>query len=308
MTAISVVMGVHNGAATLAATLDSILGQTEGDFECIVVDDGSTDGTAEILEQYAARDPRIRVLTQQNEGLTSALIAGCAAARGAYIARHDAGDLSHRERLARQRALFESEPRLAFASCATEYVGPRGEPLYTAYTRGSATKPITALDPNAPNGMIDGPMHHGSAMFRRDLYERVGGYRRAFRYGQDWDLWYRLGAAGLFQNLPEVLYTARVTPDSISVSARAPQHALARLSLAAMRARSRGADEGPFLEEASRITAQKRGSHADGFYFIGEALRRNGDARGREYLRDAVRADPLHWRAWLRYAQSIVMR
>jgi glycosyltransferase involved in cell wall biosynthesis len=301
-------MGVHNGAPTLAATLDSILAQTEDDFECIVVDDGSTDGTRDILAQYAGRDPRIRVMTQQNEGLTSALIAGCAAARGALIARHDAGDLSHRDRLERQRALFENEPRLAFASCATEYVGPRGEPLYTAHTPGHATKPIAPLDPCALNGVIEGPMHHGSVMFRRDVYERVGGYRRVFHYGQDWDLWYRLGAAGLFQSLPDVLYTARVTPDSISASARAPQHALARLSLAAMRARSRGADESPFLAEASRITARKGGSRADGLYFIGEALRRNGDRRAREYLRDAIRADPLHWRAWFRYAQAVIAR
>jgi glycosyltransferase involved in cell wall biosynthesis len=308
MTAISVVMGVYNGAATFAATLDSILGQTERDFECIVVDDGSTDATPAILAGYSARDARVRVIHQANAGLTCALIAGCSAARGTYIARHDAGDLSDPDRFARQRALLEAEPRLAFVSCATEYVGPRGEPLYTAHTPGHASKPIAPLDPGTPNGVIEGPMHHGSVMFRRDVYERVGGYRQAFHYGQDWDLWYRLGAAGLFQSLPDVLYTARVTPESISASARAPQHALARLSLAAMRARSRGADESPFLAEASRITAGKRGSRADGLYFIGEALRRNGDARAREYLRDAIRADPLHWRAWLRYALATVVR
>jgi len=306
MTAISVVMSVYNGAPTLEATLDSILAQTERDFECIVIDDGSTDATPAILAAYASRDPRIRVLTQQNEGLTRALIAGCMAARGALIARHDAGDLSHRERLARQRALFEAEPQLAFASCATAYIGPRGEPLYTAYPPGYATKPIASLDPGAPHGIIEGPTHHGSVMFRADVYQRVGGYRSAFRYGQDWDLWYRLAAAGLFQSLPDVLYTARVTPESISASAREPQHALARLSLAAMQARSSGRDETPFLTEASQISARKHASRAEGLYFIGEALLRNGDRRAREYLRDAIRADPLHWRAWIRYAQAMV--
>src|ERR1051325_3509842 len=125
---------------------------------------------------------------------------------------------------ARPTTLRASSPATAaFVSCATEYVGPEGEPLYTAHPTGRAAAPIMTIDPAQPHGVIDGPTHHGSVMFRRDLYERAGGCRAAFRYGQDWDLWYRLGTLGLFQNLDEVLYTARVTPDSISASARAAQ-------------------------------------------------------------------------------------
>src|SRR4029077_2278949 len=110
MTAISVVMGVYNGASTLAPTLDSILAQTERDFECIVVDDGSTDGTPEILARYGSRDGRIRLIHQQNAGLTRALTAGCAAARGVYIARHDAGDLSDPRRFELQKQALDADP------------------------------------------------------------------------------------------------------------------------------------------------------------------------------------------------------
>src|SRR5438309_11131114 len=120
MPAISVVMGVYNGASTLAATLDSILGQTEGDFECIVVDDGSTDATAAVLDEYASRDPRIRVIRQANAGLTRALIAGCASARGTYIARHDAGDLSDARRFALQRRTLDADSSVAFVLLATQ--------------------------------------------------------------------------------------------------------------------------------------------------------------------------------------------
>jgi glycosyltransferase involved in cell wall biosynthesis len=309
MTAISVVMGVYNGGAALAATLDSILAQTERDFELIVVDDGSTDDTPRLLADYAARDPRVRVLTQKNQGLTRALIAGCAAAHGAYIARHDAGDLSDRERLRRQRALLDAEPRLAFVSCATEYVGPRDEHLYTAHPTGRAARPIATLDPAAPHGVVEGPTHHGSVMIRRDAYERAGGYRAAFRYGQDWDLWYRLGAIGLFQSIDEVLYTARVTPESISGSARAAQDRLAALSRAAMLARMRGEDETSIVEQASRVSSPGRVgriARARGLYFIGEALRRNGDERARGYLRRAALAWPLDPRPWLRYTQILM--
>src|SRR5207244_4026561 len=105
-------MSVHNGATDLAATLDSILSQTFTDFELVAIDDGSTDATLPILDAYAQRDPRVRVITQQNSGLTRALIAGCATARGRYVARHDAGDLSHPRRLEVQQAMFAADPEV----------------------------------------------------------------------------------------------------------------------------------------------------------------------------------------------------
>src|SRR5258708_9087954 len=87
-------MGVYNAGGTLRETLDSILTQEEADFELIAVDDGSTDGCGALLDEYAARDRRLRVLHQDNRGLTRSLITGCAAAAGRFIARQDAGDLS----------------------------------------------------------------------------------------------------------------------------------------------------------------------------------------------------------------------
>jgi glycosyltransferase involved in cell wall biosynthesis len=309
MTMISVVVGVRNGSETLAGTLDSILAQTFRDFECIVVDDGSTDDTPRILADYAVRDSRIRVISQRNAGLTRALIAGCAEARGTWIARHDAGDRSHPERFRLQLALFAQEPRLVCVSCATDFVGPRDEYLFTSHPDAVALSPVEMLDLSAPHGITAGPAHHGSAMFSRDAYERAGGYRAEFYYGQDWDLWYRLGNLGLFQSIDQPLYIARVTPESISGSSRKAQHSLADLSLRALRLRSRGESDAPVLAEAMRIrnTAPLgRCGRARGLYFIGEALRRNRDARARGYLRDALRACPLLLRAWLRYVQVLL--
>jgi glycosyltransferase involved in cell wall biosynthesis len=309
MNMISVVMGVYNGASTLAATLDSILAQTYQDFECIVVDDGSTDETPDILAGCRARDPRIRVVRRENCGLTRALMAGCAAARGSYIARHDVGDHSHAERFRLQHELFAREPQLVCASCATEFVGPRGEYLFTSHPDAVALTPVRMIDLGAPHGIVAGPSHHGSAMFRRDAYESAGGYRPEFYYGQDWDLWYRLGALGLFQSIDQPLYVARITPDSISGSSRNAQDALSKLSHRALLARSSGQSEAPILEEAARIRTkpvQGRYGRARGLYFIGEALRRNGDARARGYLRDALRECPFLLRAWIRYAQVMI--
>lgn len=306
MVKISVVMGVYNAGPELRETLDSILGQTEDDFELIAVDDGSNDPT---LDDYARRDPRVRVLRHDtNQGLTRSLIEGCAAARGTYIARHDAGDLSLPERFAKQTALLDAGA--TFVSCRTEYVGPELEPLWIAHGTGAADgRTLAVLQPNDAKPLLDGPTHHGSVMFRRAAYELAGGYRSAFYYGQDFDLWYRLAAIGTFAAVPEVLYRARITPSSISSSARDAQERLAALSLAAMRARHRSAAEEPFLAAAAKIgrSTAKR-NPAPGLYFIGEALRRNRDPRARRYLREAIAAAPLSPRAWLRLLQSFILR
>src|SRR5882672_1702517 len=99
---VSVVTSTYNGASYLENSLQSVLDQTGVQFELIVVDDGSTDGSAEILARLAGKDSRLRLLRQKNQGLTRALIRGCAEARGTYIARHDSDDLSLPGRLEKQ--------------------------------------------------------------------------------------------------------------------------------------------------------------------------------------------------------------
>ena len=303
---LSVVMSVYNGAAHLAETLDSILAPTEPGFELIAVDDGSTDGSGAMLDAYAARDPRVRVLHQENRGLTRALIAGCAAARAPFIARHDAGDLSHPQRFETQLRMLEHN--VVFVSCATQYAGPELEPLWIVSPLGAALEPVPILDGTT---LRHGPAHHGSVVFRRDAYERAGGYRAQFYYGQDFDLWYRLGELGAFQSTDRVLYTARITPDSISGAARAQQQRLSQLSRAALDARLRGGSDEAIVAEAAEVRKVRGGNtrrvRAAGWYFIGEALRRNGDPRARHYLRRALAAWPLSMRAWVRMVQSLLI-
>lgn len=302
MVKISVVMGVYNGGDLLPETLDSIYAQTFTDFEVVLVDDGSA-------EPVRVDDPRVRVIRHDvNRGLTRALIDGCAAARGEYIARHDAGDLSRPTRFERQAALLDASRDVAFVSCHTQFVGPEREPLYVQ--RAKAVQPAHILDLGAEHGVSDGPTSHGSVMFRRDAYERAGGYRAAFYYGQDWDLWYRLAAVGRFQIVDEVLYAMRVMPDGISATARDAQFAIARLSYEAMRVRVEGRPDDDILARAATITRhpKPRCAQAKGLYFIGEALRRNGDPRARRYLLRAALSCPLLPKPWLRLVQSLIRR
>jgi glycosyltransferase involved in cell wall biosynthesis len=310
VTAVSAVMSVYNGAPILGPTMESILRQEDVDFEVVVVDDGSSDATGAMLDDYTARDRRVRVLHQANAGLTRALIAGCAAARGAYIARHDAGDLSHPRRFAKQKQALDADPRVAFVSCWTDYVGPEGEYLYTSRGTGRAKEAIDIIDATTEHGVIDGPTAHPAVMFRRDAYERAGGYRPELYFGQDWDLWYRLAeGGGKFKMIEEVLFTVTVDPSNISSASRAAQMAFAKLSHDALLARLRGESDAPVLARAAAIPRKGRRTRcgaARGQYFIGEALRRNGDRRARAYLRRAALQCPVHLRAWIRYLQALL--
>ena len=295
MATISVVMSVWNGAATLAATLDSILAQSERDFELIVVDDGSTDATPRILSDYAARDARIRRIAQQNSGLTRALIRGCDEATSELIARHDCGDRSHPERLRKQRALFDANPNLVLASCFTRYLGPGEEELYVASADGDEVRRSLLHD---GVGTIRGLTHHGTAMFRRDAYVRAGGYRAQFRVAQDLDLWVRMAPLGEIAFVAEVLYEARVELGAISARRREEQVESARIAL-----RMRDENDRSLLDEVARIAPKKRHSprrsEAMTLYFIASCLRRTRHARWRDYARQAVRRNPFLLRGWV---------
>ena len=228
MVTVSVVMPVYNGASRLPSTMDSILGQTLSDFELIVVDDGSTDETPTVLEDYARLDRRVRVLRQENAGITAALIRGCGAAQAELIARHDCGDRSRPERLTRQRALFD-DPEVILAGCATAYLAPGGEALYTTTSEGADVRASLLRDPVTT---IRGLPHHGSAMFRRGAYLAAGGYRASFYFAQDVDLWIRLAQRGTIAMTREVLYEAAVDTKAISSQNRAEQVASARIATA----------------------------------------------------------------------------
>jgi glycosyltransferase involved in cell wall biosynthesis len=293
MAKISVVMAVFNGAATFAATMASILEQTERDLEVIVVDDGSTDDTPRLAAEITRSDARVRILTQANEGLTRALIRGCAEARSPVIARHDCGDRSHPERLAKQLALLQRDHEIVLASCYTRYLAPDGEELYVADGEGSEVR--RSLREDSVNG-IRGLSHHGTAMFRRGDYVAAGGYRAKFRVAQDLDLWVRMAERGRIAFVPEVLYEAVVEQGAISARKRAEQIEAARVALAMRDGR----------EAASRplpAPVSARRAEANTLYFIASCLQRRRDPHWRKYAGRALRRNPLLLRAWLLFVR-----
>lgn len=311
---ISVVMSVYNGAVGLGETLASVLSQAGCSFEFVVVDDGSTDETGRILDEWVLKAPRLRVIHQQNAGLTGALIKGCAEARGEFIARQDAGDISLPGRLREQVNALREDGELAFVSCHSRYVGPQGEFLYQHGGTGLAKAPVNIIDIRQPHGVLDGPSHHGSVMFRQDSYIKAGGYREQFYFGQDWDLWYRLGLAGKFQMIPATLYQARIGINDISTSSKQLQEEFAKLSLQSLKQRCVGQSDAEVLVRANALRSRikrngRRGRTGLGSYFLGESLRRNGEiAKARHYLWQSIKDNPANLKAWVRLGQTALKR
>ena len=311
---ISVVMGVYNAADSLCETMESVLSQEGVSLEFIVIDDGSTDGCDVTLDNYARHDARVRIVHQDNQGLTRALITGCEAARGKYIARQDAGDISLPNRLRLQKAVLDQHEDCAFVSCWTTMIGPKDECLFTRKGRGRASSPVRILSKREEKWVvIDGPTHHGSVMFRREAYVRAGGYRAAFHYAQDWDLWYRLAALGTFAMVERYLYRGRITPDSISSLRRDQQVAYARLSHKAIALLLAGHSDAALVEEAARLLSReqhaiRRLDQGRAMYFIGKCLADNNDPRATRYFLNAIYLTPFLFRAWWWAAVSLARR
>lgn len=303
---VSVVMSVFNGAGHLAETLDAILRQEDCDFEFIVVNDGSTDASATILNGYAAGDHRLRVIHQENTGLTRALIRGCSEAKGELIARQDAGDISLPRRLVRQASFLQQHPDAVMTGCAVNFLGPLGELLY------EISIPMQELDDGLHQIQIEklkGPPHHGATMFRREAYIKSGGYRATFVVAQDIDLWLRLSEMGLCLGMPDLLYHARSELSSISSRRREEQLRAAELALKCAEERKRGGNEHALLNAYSANVSSKTAisgfERARFHYFIASCLRTNDPMASQGYYLKAVRDNPLHLKAIFRLCQSL---
>jgi glycosyltransferase involved in cell wall biosynthesis len=302
---VSVVMSVFNGAHTLPATLASILDQQGCRFEFIVVDDGSTDATATMLDEWAKRDERLRIVHQSNTGLTRALKRGCSEAKGEYIARQDCGDVSLPGRLERQWRHLQKHPQAAMVACAVQFVGPAGEPLFvTARPGRELHEGLSLMDVNR----VKGPPHHGGTMFPRALYENAGGYRHEFIVAQDIDLWLRLSELGDCIGEQEVAYEARMEAGSISTRRRTDQFRFAALAIECAKRRRQGGQDITLLESAASPALStperpvNRLEHARFLYFIGSCLRRSDPDAARQYYWKAFREYPLLVKSLFRLA------
>lgn len=217
---ISVVMPVFNAAPYIAAAVDSILGQTVDDFEFIIVNDGCTDNTMDILSQYT--DKRLLVLENSTQcGISASLNKGIAAARGRYIARMDADDVSLPERFAHQVALLSAQPRVGYVATASRDMSAKG-----------VLQPVPTLRHKTDlsirwNLLWSSDTAHSSVMFRHSLFSEQGyRYRSGFDGAEDFDLWTRIVKSHHPTFIPTVLHIVRQHDERSSLTRKqAARHA-----------------------------------------------------------------------------------
>jgi glycosyltransferase involved in cell wall biosynthesis len=205
---VSVLLPVFNAEKFLRESIDSILGQTFRDFELLILNDGSTDGSDKIIKSY--QDNRIRYFAHSNMGLSATLNKGLSLARGQFIARQDADDISHPERFEKQLKFFDNNPDCGLVGTWADVI------------KNSASSPGFLKHPTKPEDInffliYNNPFVHTSIMMRKCCVEQVGLYTSLRdRQPEDYELWLRFSKFFKMANIPELLVSYREVPTGIS--------------------------------------------------------------------------------------------
>ncbi len=210
-------MSAYNAESYLAQAMESILAQTFSDWELLIINDGSTDQSAAIINAY--RDPRLKLINNpRNIGLTKSLNIGLHAAQTPYIARLDTDDISLPERLAKQYQFMENHPEVWLVATLTKLIDPESKTF--DYQK-------TPTDPDLLRFslLLGNSITHSSIFFRRQPILDLGGYNENFRYAQDFELYSRILAKGQIAVLPEVLVKYRRHEQSITLHQDSRQNA-----------------------------------------------------------------------------------
>lgn len=240
---LSVIMPVYNNQEFIAEAIESILGQSFNHFEFIIINDGSSDNTINIIKEYQARDSRIVLINQENKGVAQSLNIGLSNAKGEYIARQDADDVSLPGRFIQQVEFLEKNKKIGFIGCSCEISDEDGKFLDFVYIPNNSKKNIFNLSKN-------NIFCHGSMMFRRKLLDDVSGYRIFFKYAQDYDLYLRLIENTSCGSVEEFLYRKRAAIKSISIQQIGLQSAYAKLARKCQEYRRNNRDDFDLLKKS----------------------------------------------------------
>lgn len=301
---ISVAMSVYNGERFLAEAIESVLSQSFTDFEFLILDDGSSDGTSAIIERYASMDSRIRPIIRENRGLIASLNQLIEEARAKLVARMDADDVCRPERFARQIAFLAANPDCGVVGSWTEDIDEFGD----RYRLESRDHPrnheefLHAIEQSAPL------LCHPAVIFRRDIVRAVGGYHAAFRHCEDMDLWLRLASITRIANVPERLLRYRHYGDQVSSRYATEQQIGAAVALLAFKERQAGRpdptehlQELPPIEELNQLFGREgvsrwvRARVAPGILYSHSSLRDEGFDIVLQHIREGGSRDGM-WR------------
>lgn len=307
--AISVAMSVYNGERYLALAIESVLAQDFGDFEFLIIDDGSSDGSPDIIHRYARADARIQPILRENRGLIASLNEMIERARAPIIARMDADDICRPNRFSRQLAFLAENPDYGVVGSWSEDIGEHGESLFR---HGMADHPLTHEELMAAIESGGQLICHPAAMYRRDIVRSVGAYHAAFRHCEDLDLWLRLAGVTKLGNISERLLLYRRYSGQVSSRHATDQQIGTAIAQLAWRERQAGRldpteklgklppiEELDDLFDRPGVARQVREQVALGLRYSASALKDQGFDLLVNHLRDGGRRDGM-WRTVLR--------
>ena len=279
-------MPLYNAEGYVAEAVESILGQTYREFELIIIDDGSTDGSSVIVDRYASKDARIRVQRTANDGVVAARNLGLEMATGELMAVMDSDDRADPRRLEMQQNYLERHPEVvAVGSCAT-MMDEEGDVL------GQVSVPLNHAEIEAMHLRGVDSIFNSSAMLRTEAARQVGGYRPGIMPGEDYDLWLRLGEVGWLANMPDALLFWRRCAGGLSACHQHGNRAMIERILADAW-RRRGLSGAP-----PRIPACAR-TRADLYRQLAWTALRSGMKRvARKHAVNALRIDPWNLGSW----------
>jgi glycosyltransferase involved in cell wall biosynthesis len=221
--AVTVLMPAYNAGRYIHEAVESVLAQTFTDFQFLIINDGSTDNTADILASFS--DPRIEIISRPNKGLIASLNEGLAAACAPFVARMDADDVCLPGRLQVQLDFMLAHPQHVLLGSDVVYTDREGRPIMRINAGGYADAELRG------NFYTKCPFFHPSVMFRKELVLAVGGYPAGALLFEDWLLWKAVMERGQAEVVPEVLVNMRLNPESVTIDEkwRGPEFAAIRL-------------------------------------------------------------------------------
>ncbi len=307
--AVSVVLAIHRDSQALTLSIKSVLSQTDIELEIIVVGDGDPTGVEERLAKF--NDARIVYLPIPRTGLTGGLLKGCERASHPLIARLDVGDLMLPNRLAKQAREFSRSGKIVLVSSNFGFYTDEG---YYLYSTEYKTEALRQSLKNADSAGFTSPMH-ASVMFRRDVYQQVGGYRSEFYLAQDCDLWLRMLNVGELVNLDEELSIGVFSISGLSARFKPQQDEYKRLIVEMRDLGKKGLDTEGLLRRADDLSSQLRekellvqhaplDSKAERIafcYFVARCLMPRNTEGSDLYFRQLLKLNPIHLKAWIFY-------
>jgi len=286
----SVLLPVFNGKEYLVQAVNSVLDQTFTDFEVLLLDDGSSDGSRELMESFAKRDARCHVHSWPNRGIVATLNAGLELAVGKYIVRMDSDDICAPDRFDKQVRFLEDHPECVVVGSRVLWIDPAGMPLRIA---GDCLDHVDIDAENMRGGQV---LHHPAVTMRKDAMQRVGAYREGFRHAEDLDLFLRLGEVGKVANLQSVLLSYRQHLGSIGHRYPEQQHVAVRKAVIEA-CRRRGLNTESVLAEL-RAPAPAQGESEIQQRWGWWALANGHVATARKHAIGALRRRPLNLQNW----------